>query len=441
MSDDAAVGLPEAVAIEVGLIVGAGLFSLTGVAADFAGTGLPLAYVVTFAVVGASLVPTAALGAAYPTTAGNYRYPSRLWSPAAAFVAAWGLAISMFGGGLPVYALGFGQSLGEVVSVDPRAVGVVVLTGFFLVNLVGIRLAARVQLLMFGTLVASLLVFVVLGVPAVEPANLAPPLSTGVSGVLTGAAVLYFVSLGANFIVDLGEDVRAATVTIPRSFLVSVPFVFVLYLLVSVVAVGTVGVESMAGEPLAVPAGAALSPTAATVFVVGGATFAVATTINAVFMITPKYFGALVDDRLFPAALARENDRFGTPHWGLTTIWLLSVASLLSPLPLSKLGSLLAMGGITLIVAVMVAAVTFVRERPGEFAALDFPLSGRVVVGCAVFAAVMNVPLLFMLAAQTPLVFAGWVGVTVVGGGVILWTRVRYFAARGVDVLDVADDL
>ncbi len=62
------------------------------------------------------------------------------------------------------------------------------------------------------------------------------------------------------------------------------------------------------------------------------------------------------------------------------------------------------------------------------------------VIGPETIAA-MNVPLLAMLAAQTPLVFAGWVGVTVLGGAALLYSRVRYFAARGVDVLDVGEDL
>ena len=442
--DAGAVGLLEAVAIEVGLIVGAGLFSLTGVAADFAGTGLPLAYVVTFAVVGASLVPTAALGSAFPTTAGNYKYPSRLWSPVAAFIAAWGLAISMFAGGLPVYALGFGQYVNDLGTwmpalggLDPTLLGVGALTVFFLVNLAGIKLAARVQLLLFFTLITSLLTFVVLGFPAVDAGNFSPPLSTGVGGHLTGAAVLYFVCLGANYVVDLGADVREATVNIPKSFLISVPLVFVLYLLTSVVSVGTVGVPALAGETLSVPAEAALPSAAASYFIVGGALFAIATTINAVFMIAPKYMQALADDRFFPEAVARENDRFGTPHWGLAVVWVLSVASLLSPLPLEQLGALLAMGGILLIIAVMVAAVKFVRGRPDAYSAIGFPISGRVVVACALFATVMNVPLLALLAAQTPLVFAGWLAVTVGGGGVFLRGRVRYFRRRDVDILTV----
>ncbi|WP_435344587.1 APC family permease [Haloarchaeobius sp. HRN-SO-5] len=436
---DARVGLLQAVAIEVGLIVGAGLFSLTGVATTLAGTAVPLSYVFTFTVVAMSLVPTAALAAARPVTGGNYWYPSRLWSPPVAFLTAWGLSISMFGGGLPVYALSFGRYVDSLVAVDPVVVGVVVLTAFYLVNLAGIDVAAVVQSFLFLTLVASLVAFVVVGAPAVDPENFDPFLSTGVTGMLTGAGVLYFVCLGANFIVDLGEDVQSATVTIPRSLAVSIPLVFVLYVGTALVAVGTVGAGSMDGATLSVPAQAALPPALATFFVVGGALFAIATSVNAVFIIAPKYMVVLAEDGFFPAAVARTNDRFGTPHWGLTVVFALSLASLLSPLPVGKLGSLLGFGGIVLIVPMMVAAVRFVREHPDRYAATPVPVPGRVTVALAVAAVCANAVLLTLLAGQNPVLFGAWATLTVVGGGSYLLARRRYLDRRGVALLEGFD--
>ncbi|WP_267642162.1 APC family permease [Haloarchaeobius amylolyticus] len=437
------VGLLQAVAIEVGLIVGAGLFSLTGVATTLAGTAVPLSYVFTFTVVAMSLVPTAALAAARPVTGGNYWYPSRLWSPRVAFLTAWGLSISMFGGGLPVYALSFGRYVDSLVAVDPVGVGVVVLTAFYLVNLAGIDVAASVQLLLFATLVASLVVFIVVGAPAVEPANFEPFLSTGVTGLLTGAGVLYFVCLGANFIVDLGEDVQAATVTIPRSLAVSIPLVFVLYVGTALVAVGTVGAAgpgSMDGATLSVPAQVALPPALATFFVVGGALFAIATSINAVFIIAPKYMVVLADDGFFPAVLADTNARFDTPHWGLTLVFLLSLASLLSPLPVADLGSLLGFGGIVLIVPMMVAAVRFVRRHPDRYAATPLPVPARVTVALAVAAVCANAVLLVLLASQSPLLFGAWAGLTVGAGGAYYLVRRRYLAGRGIGLLEGFDE-
>jgi APA family basic amino acid/polyamine antiporter len=413
------IGLLHAVSIEVGLIVGGALFSLTGVAVGLAGPGVVLAFVIAFAIAVLGLLPTAMLGAAYPTTGGNYRYPAALVSRPLAFLSAIGLGVSMFTGGLPLYALTAGQYVDSLVPVSPTLVGVVMLTLFFAVNLVGIRPAATVQLAMFVGLVTALGSFVAFGAPAVDPANLTPAFPGGALGVVTAAGVLYFVCLGANFVVDIGGEVRDATVTIPRSFAVSVPLVLVIYASIGLVAVGAVGADALAGETLAVPAAAFLPEAAQSLFVVGGALFAIATSINAVYIITPKYLEVLAADGLVPDPLAATNERFETAHWGMAVVYVLSMAALVSPLPIAQLGSLLGFGGAFLIVPVMLAALVAVRTRRTEVEAA-LPLSPRTIAGMAALAVPLNLLLLGLLASQSPRLFLGWLGCLAAAGGYYL---------------------
>jgi APA family basic amino acid/polyamine antiporter len=417
------IGLPHAVSIEVGLIVGGALFSLTGVAVGLAGPGVVLAFVLAFGIAILGLVPTAMLGAAYPTTGGNYRYPAALVSRPLAFLSAIGLGVSMFTGGLPLYALTGGQYVDSLVAVDPTLVGFVLLTLFFVVNLVGLRPAALVQVALFVGLVAALGLFIVFGVPAVETTNLTPPFPEGALGVATAAGVLYFVTLGANFVVDIGGEVRDATVTIPRSFAISVPLVLIIYVGIGLVAVGAVGAEAMANQTLAVPAAAFLPGALEPFFVVGGALFAIATSINAVYIITPKYLEVLAADGLVPSLFAEQNERFGTAHWGMVTVYVCSVAALLSPLPIAELGSMLGFGGAFLLIPVMLAALSALRTEGAAVVAV-LPLPFRVVAGMALLAIPCNALLLVLLASQSPEVFIVWLGcLTVAGGYYLLRTR------------------
>jgi APA family basic amino acid/polyamine antiporter len=413
------VTLVRAVAVEVGLIVGGALFSLTGVAVGIAGPGVAVSFAIAFGIAVLGLVPTAMLGAAFPTTGGNYRYPARFVSRPLAFLAAWGLAVSMLGGGLPLYGITAGQYVDGYLPVGPAVVGFLLLTAFYLVNLLGVRAAATAQLALFVGLVAALGSFVVLGVPAVDPANLSPPFPSGAVGVLTAAGVLYFVCLGANFVVDIGGEVRDATVTIPRSFAVSVPLVLALYAGISLVAVGVAGTDAMAGATLAVPAELFLSGALGTLFVVGGALFAIATSVNAVYIVAPRYLEALAEDGLVPAALARENDRFGTAHWSLTLVYGLSAVAVFSPLPIADLGSLLGFGGAFLVVPVMLAALAAVRD-PATDAASVLPLPSGAIAAMAALAVPLNLLLLGLLATQTPAVFLAWVGLLGLGGAYYL---------------------
>ncbi|WP_255196545.1 APC family permease [Halorarius litoreus] len=412
------VGLLHAVAIEVGLIVGGALFSLTGVAVGLTGPGVVVAFAVAFGIAILGLVPTATLGAAFPTTGGNYRYPARFVSRPLAFLSAWGLGVSMFAGGLPLYALTAGQYVDSLLPTNPTLVGFLLLTLFFGVNLLGLEPAASAQLVLFVGLVAALGTFVVLGVPNVDPANLRPLFPGGAVGVVTAAGILYFVCLGANFVVDIGGEIRDATITIPKSFAVSVPLVLVIYASIGLVAVGVAG-EAMANATLAVAAEQFLSPSLQSLFVVGGALFAIVTSINAVYIITPKYLEVLADDGLFPAVLATRNDRFDTPHWGLAVVYVLAVAALVSPLPIADLGTLLGFGGAFLVVPVMLAAIAVVRD-PAHDLTPPGGLSPRLVAGLAALAVPLNLLLLTLLAANQPTIFAGWLGLLLVGGGVYL---------------------
>lgn len=119
----------------------------------------------------------------------------------------------------------------------------------------------------------------------------------------------------------------------------------------------------------------------------------------------PKYLLVLAEDGLFPEAVARVNDRFGTPHWGLTVVYVVSVVALFSPLPLEQLGSLLDFGGILLIIPVMVAAVRFARDRPQAYAAAPFSIGRRALTVIAALAVVCNIGLLGLLASQSVTVF------------------------------------
>lgn len=427
---DGEVGLLDAVAIEVGLIVGGALFALVGVGVALAGAGVVVSFAIAICIAVLGLVPTAMLGASFPTTCGHYRYPARFVSPRLAFVAAWGLGVSMFLGGLPLYALTAGEYLTGLVAVPPTATGLALLAVFFLVNLLGIRPAARVQLLMFAGLVVALGAFIVAGVPRVEAANLAAPFGAGAGGILVGAGVLYFTCLGANFVIDIGGDLRDATVTIPQSFLVSIPLVFVTYVLVAVVAVGTLGVDAMANETLLVAADRVLSPAFRTVFIVCGALFAVATSLNATFILIPRYAAVLAEEGVFPAALGRTNDRFGTAHWTLLGTFLLSALVLVAPLPFADLGTMLAFGGALVVTAVMLAAIRVLRDPPPSFDPVAFPVPARVVYAMALLAVPLNLLLIGLLAVDSPRLFAVWLALLAAGLG-YRYVRMNYVGLPG----------
>ena len=155
------VGFLGLLAMCVGLNIGGALFALTTVAAGFSGPSLPLAMLVSAVPVLLAIVPYVTLTSVIPTTSASYRY-SQLFSPSVAIVSLFTLLVCMLIGGQPLFALGFGKYLNALLPLDPIWTGIGVLTAFYVINLMGVRLTARIQTVLFFMLLAALILYIVL---------------------------------------------------------------------------------------------------------------------------------------------------------------------------------------------------------------------------------------------------------------------------------------
>jgi len=182
------LGLADLVAIEVGTTIGAGVFSLTAMAAARTGPSVPLAYLAAAVPIVFLMMSVAMLGSALPTVGGAYRYPSRLFSPRWAVVGVWCYALGLVLGALPMYAtecVHYLQAVWPGLPERPAAIGL--LTLFWAINLLGVSLAAVVQGVMVVVLVAALLVFGIGGLPTVDAARFTPLFPGGPGGFVLAA--------------------------------------------------------------------------------------------------------------------------------------------------------------------------------------------------------------------------------------------------------------
>ena len=385
------LGLKEVVAIEVGMTIGAGVFAMTGIAIGICGSALPLAYALAVIPVALLMLPLAFLGAAIPTVGGNYTYPSRLVSPMAAFMGIWIYALGAFLGYFPLYAITMVKYLQEYfpgMSVSFWAV--IFLTVFYVINLFGVRLAAQFQGVFVLILFSALILYITKGIPAVSMDHFSTLLPMGGMSVLSAAALLTFPYLGANAVIELGGEIKNPARVIPISLVISISLVFVIYVVMSIVAVGVTDWTFCAGQTLTESARIFLSGGALGYFVVGGALLAIATTLNATFMWGTKSLMIIGRDRLMPQVLTRVNERFGTPHYLLTAIWLCAVAAVVSGLPIKAFAIYASIGGLVVFIPVLLAAIALPKRLPDRYEAspLKIPvwlLVVSVVLGIILF--------------------------------------------------------
>jgi len=248
------VGLPGAVLLGLGSIVGTGAFVSIGIAAGVAGPSVVLAIALAACLATCNGLSSAQLAADHPVSGGTYEYGYRYLTPTLGFMAGWTFLCAKSASaataalGLAGYAL---DSFG--VTAPEARVGLAVFSVGCITALVigGMTRSNRVNGAIVTVTLCALAAFVVVGAPmAVErsESTLAGMFSgsADIRSLLEASALMFVAYTGYGRIATLGEEVREPRRTIPRAIIVTLAISAVLYISVSLVAVGAVGAGVLA---------------------------------------------------------------------------------------------------------------------------------------------------------------------------------------------------
>lgn len=257
------LGVPGAVLMGLGSIVGTGIFVSIGTAAGVAGSSVLVAVALAAIVAMCNGLSSAQLAAAHPVSGGTYEYGYRYASPLLGRIAGW-MFVCAKTASAATAALGFAGYALALLDRDGRvpqiALGVVAVVALTWIVAGGMQRSNRLNLIIVGLTLAALGAFVVAGLPHVELARI--ELGDATAGDITHATALMFVAYtGYGRIATLGEEVHDPARTIPRAIVITLLVALALYLAVTTVAVGSVGGEGLAA---ATRAGAAPLETIAT---------------------------------------------------------------------------------------------------------------------------------------------------------------------------------
>lgn len=439
------ITLVQLVGIEIGQTIGAGVFALTGIAIAETGPSLFLAFLAAAVPVTIALLVIGMLGSAYPVSGGTYIYGARFFSQIASFTGVWGYVLGAVLGLFPLFALTgatFLRALLPQLPVMPVALGL--LAFFYITNLFGARLATWVQAVLVVILFSALFLFIGSGLPRVELANFTPLFPGGVGSFAVAAAILTFTILGSNAAVELGDEIIRPEQNIPRSFLISIPIVTVIYVVMAIVAGGIAPFAPDADYALSAIAGRFLSGFSLGYFIVAGGVLAVVTTLNATYLWGTKSLIMIAEDGLFPMGLARVNKRFGTPHWFLTLIFVGSAAALLiAGERVETLAVFASIGGIIIFIPVMGAALRLKHVRPDLYARSELKLKGFAYVAAPVVGLILSLVIIVILLVDLSthpngMFFLAFFGLWIAAGAGYAWARTRRIRSSPIGGLEAS---
>ncbi|MFD6297318.1 amino acid permease [Streptomyces sp. NPDC060235] len=431
----------------VGVIIGTGIFVLTGkVAKENAGPGVSLAFVVAGVACGLAALCYAEFASTVPVAGSAYTFSYASLGELPAWIIGWDLVLE-FALGTAVVAVGWsgyvrslmdnaGWHLPESLSgregstgfgFDILAAGLVLVLTAILV--VGVKLSARITTLVVAIKVTVVMIVIIAGAFFIKGDNYKPfipkaqnveagsgikspliqlmfgwaPTNFGLLGIFTAASVVFFAFIGFDVVATAAEETKNPQRDMPRGILGSLFICTALYVLVSIVVTGMQKYTELSVDaPLADAFKATGHP-----WYAGVISFGAAVGLTTVCMILllgqTRVFFAMSRDGLLPRFFSRVHPRFRTPHRPTILLGVI-IAILAGFTSLSELAELVNIGTLFAFVVVAIGVVILRHTRPDLHRAFRTPL----VPWVPILSVLASLWLMLNLPAETWLRFGIW---------------------------------
>jgi len=376
------VGATQLTAMGVGAIIGTGIFVVIGEGAGVAGPAVILSFVLAAVACAFSALSYAELASSIPVSGSAYTYTYATLGEIVAWIIGWDLILE-YGVSVAAIAVGwggnlnafldsaFGVALPDAISKSPEDGGVFNLPAVFIVLAItallvrGVTESARVNLVMVVVKLTVLLFFIVVALVNFGTGNFQPFAPSGVDGVTSAAAIIFFAYIGFDAVSTGSEEARNPSRDLPLAIIGSLIICTIFYVLTAVGAIGIASPDQLKSSdaPLAaaLDQGAGISWAASILAL--GAVVAITSVVLVILYGQTRIFFAMCRDGLLPQRLAVVNQRYGTPAV-LTVILGVLISILAALVPLSEIVKLVNIGTLFAFILVNVGVIILRRTRP-----------------------------------------------------------------------------
>lgn len=304
------LGRSELLAISVGQVIGAGVVTLVGPAIYYTGSSVWVAYLTAIILGLIYVLPIAFITSTLRLGGGQYSMVCGILGAVPAGFQAISSLLGCFACAL--FATSLGGYVNDLIPAIPaQLASAVLLTAFFVLNLYGINIMAKVQKIMCWCLIGALSLFIIVGVFHIENPvfnfRSESYFSGGLNGFITAVMLLYYSTTGHYMTMSYGRAAKNATRDIPWAIVITTPILIVLYCGVAIVASGVLPISEVAGRSLTLVAKAIFPTPIFILFIILGPIFALFTTMNGTMAGVPFMIAQSTYDGWLPKGFADKN--------------------------------------------------------------------------------------------------------------------------------------
>lgn len=410
------LGRMDLVSVAVGQIIGAGIMAMTGTAIGMTGRSVNIAFIIAGILCVLTAIPQIMVG-------GTARFKGGQYTQVAAFggqrLAGIFTMINVFTGlGIAMYVISFTEYLLALVPNAPsKLISVAVITVLFLMNILGAKQAAVLQTAMCVVMALAIAAFVAFGIPNLQPGYFDPPdfMTKGITGVLMASAYLSFAAGGAQYVINFSGEAKNPTRDVPFAIIVPTIGISIVYAIMGTIAAGVLPVADVANKSLALVAEAIMPRPVYIFFIVGGAMFALLTTLNASIGWMCRPIVQAAKDGWLPSVFGRLNPRFGTPMNVLLLFYVIGLVPILAGLDISIVSSSTVILTSAVKVILCFTAIRLPKVMPELWNKSKFHVGkGALNAVCIVGGVVATFQVVLMLATSAPMELVGNLAILVV---------------------------
>ncbi|MBB5984259.1 amino acid permease [Sphingobium lignivorans] len=420
----------------IGAVIGTGIFVLTAEAAQKAGPGMMISFIIAGFVCAVAALCYAEMASMVPVSGSAYTYSYAVMGEIIAWMVGWALILeyAVAAGAVSVgwsgYVIGliehaFSIDIPDLLVLGPFDGGLINLPAMLIAGLVtwllviGTKESATVNAVLVAIKVTALTLFIILAIPVMNSEQFSPFAPTGFLGISMAAASIFFAYVGFDAVSTAAEETRNPQRNMPIGLIGSLLFCTVFYLLV---AAGVIGAPGLSSQPVRDAAGLVLEPgsrelatqcaaraaegfkdvvcskeaLAFTLREIGwpqignllglAAGLALPSVILMMMFGQTRIFFVMSRDGLLPPAFSKIHPRFNTPHV-ITIITGVFVALFAAFFPVGQLANISNSGTLFAFAAVSIAVLALRRTDPTRHRPFRTPavyLTAPIAIaGCA----------------------------------------------------------